>query len=39
MEELTALLNKVEDSNYDFVLGITQYCKKKHPDLKLFLNL
>ena len=38
MEELTALLNKVEDSYYDFVLGITQYCKKKTSRLEAVLK-
>lgn len=28
MDELIALLNNIDDSYYDFVLGITQYAKK-----------
>jgi len=38
MEELTALLNKVEDSYYDLVLGITHYCKKKSSRLETVLK-
>ena len=38
MEELTTLLNNIDDSYHDFVLGITQYAKKKPARLEIIIK-
>ncbi|MBR1568552.1 MAG: hypothetical protein IJ648_06265 [Lachnospiraceae bacterium] len=38
MDELTVLLNGIEDSYYDFVSGILHYAEKKPSRLEALLN-
>ena len=38
MEELTALLNGIEDSYFDFVLAMQQYARKKPSRLETLIN-
>lgn len=38
MNELIELLNKVNDAYYDFIVGVTQYCKRKPARLETVLQ-